>query len=245
MDHMQAVSDYSAERYLLGEMSATEVEEFERHYFECEACAMAVEAAQVFVANASSVLSEGAPEVARPEVARPEAARPEAARKDAPAAPRQSMWEAVMAWRTNPAFAFTATTALVLGALAVYQGAVQIPGLRRNLEEVRILPSFQLVGTSRGEPARITVPSGTPSFSLSADIPPDVHFPGYLCDLSAGGRTLFSLPARVPAPGQPITILIPAKRLPAGTYELGIYGADAGGHKQDRVTASAFVLEFR
>jgi hypothetical protein len=155
------------------------------------------------------------------------------------------MWEAVMAWRTNPAFAFTATTALVLGALAVYQGAVQIPGLRRNLEEVRILPSFQLVGTSRGEPARITVPSGTPSFSLSADIPPDVHFPGYLCDLSAGGRTLFSLPARVPAPGQPITILIPAKRLPAGTYELGIYGADAGGHKQDRVTASAFVLEFR
>jgi hypothetical protein len=233
MDHTQAVSDYSAERYLLGEMSATEAEEFERHYFECEACALAVESAQVFVANASSVLSEGAPEVARSDG------------KDAPAAPRQSMWEAVMAWRTNPAFAFTATTALVLGALAAYQGAVQIPGLRRNLEEVRILPSFQLVGTSRGEPARITVPAGTPSFSLSADIPPDVHFPGYLCDLSAGGRTLFSLPARVPALGQPITILIPAKRLPAGTYELGIYGADAGGHKQDRVTASAFVLEFR
>ena len=65
---------------------------------------------------------------------------------------------------------------LVLGALALYQGTVQIPRLRQGLEQARVLPAFQLMASSRGEPLPITIGSGTPSFAIAADIPPDVRY---------------------------------------------------------------------
>ena len=230
MDHVNAVNDRSAERYLLGEMSSFEAEEFERHYFECEECALAVEAGQVFVANARAVLSEPEPETAGQE--------------NTPEAPKESFWGAMTAWWTRPATLFPAVASLMLGALCLYQGAVVIPGLRQSLGEACVLPAFQLIGASRGEPSQITIPFGTPSFALSVDIPPDLHSPQYLCSLSGGGRTLFDLKAQAPADGQPITILVPTKELQAGPYVLGIYGADASGHKLDRVSTFAFALKF-
>jgi hypothetical protein len=231
MDHVKAVDDRSAERYLLGEMSAFEAEEFERHYFECEECALAVEAGEVFVANARAVFTD---------------AEPVAVRKEAvPKAPRESLWDALTSWWTKPAVMFPAMASLVLGALSLYQGAVVIPALRQNLGEARVLPAFQLSAASRGEVSQITIPSGTPSFAVSLDIPPGVHFPQYICYLSVGGRTVFGLNAAAPADGQPITILVPTKDLQAGPYELGIYGADASGNKRDRVSTFAFALKFR
>lgn len=231
MDHVNAVNDRSAERYLLGEMSAFEAEEFERHYFECEECALAVDAGEIFVANARAVFADMEPEAVR--------------KRHAPEPPRESFWGALSAWWMRPATMFPAVASLVLGALCLYQGAVVIPGLRQSLGEARILPAFTLIGASRGEVAQITIAAGTQSFAVSVDIPPDVHFPQYLCYLSVGGRTVFSLNATAPAGGQPITILVPAKQLQAGPYELGIYGADASGHKLDRVSIIAFALKFR
>lgn len=231
MEHVNAVNDRSAERYLLGEMSPSEAEEFERHYFECEECALAVEAGEIFVANARAVLAEPESEAVHKDVARD--------------TPRESFWSALTAWWTRPATMFPAVASLLLGALVLYQGAVVIPGLRQSLGEARVLPAFQLVGASRGEPAQIAIPPGTPSFAISVDIPSGVHFPGYLCYLSSGGRTVFGLNAPAPAEGQPITILVPAKDLQAGPYELGIYGADAGGRKLNQVSSFAFALKFR
>jgi hypothetical protein len=231
MDHLKAVNDQSAERYLLGEMSDFEVEEFEHHYFECVECALAVEAGEVFVANARAMLAETEAEAVR--------------KKDAPEAPRQTFWGAFAAWWARPATMFPAVASLALGALCLYQGAVVIPGLRQSLGEARVLPAFTLVGASRGEVPQITLSSGTPSFAVSVDIPPGVDFSRYLCYLSVGGRTVFELNAGPPAGGQPITILVPAKDLQAGPYELGIYGADSSGHKRDRVSTFAFALKFR
>jgi hypothetical protein len=230
MDHTQAVSEHSAERYLLGEMPAVEAEAFERHYFECRECALAVEAGQVFVANGRAVLGD---------------AEPEADRKSAPEAPRQSLWDALFGWRHNPAFAFSLAAALVFGGLSLYQGAVLIPSLRHTLDEARVVPWFQLAPATRGDASRVTVPVGTRWFSVAADIPPDAHFPGYLCDLSAGGQVRFSLDAPAPALGQPITIQLSRNELPAGTYDLAIYGVDADGRKRERVSAFTFTLEFR
>jgi hypothetical protein len=229
MDHTKAISDHSPERYLLREMSPVEAEEFERHYFECEECALAVESGEVFIANIRALLVD---------------ADSDANEKAAREAPRISLLASWTTWWTNPAFALAAVATLVLGALSLYQGAVQIPRLRHGLEEARVLPAFQLLATSRGEAPQVTVGPGIPSFSISADIPPDVHFSRYICDLSLSGRTLFSLPVPAPAVGQPITILVPTKGLHPGTYELAIYGADADGGKRDRVSTFAFTLEF-
>jgi len=56
MDHSQAIETQAAERYLLGELSASEAEDFEQHYFECTDCAEAVESGGVFIANARAVM---------------------------------------------------------------------------------------------------------------------------------------------------------------------------------------------
>ena len=109
MDHTKAISDHSPERYLLREMSPVETEEFERHYFECEECALAVESGEVFIANTRALLVDadsGANEKATPE------------------APRISLLASWTTWWTNPAFGLAAAAALVLGALALYERAL-------------------------------------------------------------------------------------------------------------------------
>jgi hypothetical protein len=224
------MSAHSPERYLLREMSPVEQEEFERHYFECEECALAVEAGEVFIANTRAVLVDS---------------ESEAKKKVESGERRRSFWNPLRLWWTEPAFAFAAAAILILGALSLYQGLVQLPRLRHNLDDARVLPAFQLMASSRGEPAQVTVAPGTRSFSVSADIPPDVHFSRYVCSLSSGGRILFSLPSGAPALGQPITILVPTKDLSPGTYELTIYGVDADGRKSERISTFPFALEFR
>jgi len=44
VDCGRAESDGTAERYVLGRLTATEVEEFESHYFDCDECFATVEA---------------------------------------------------------------------------------------------------------------------------------------------------------------------------------------------------------
>jgi hypothetical protein len=230
MDHTTAISAHSPERYLLREMSPLEEEEFELHYFECEECALAVEAGEVFIANTRAVLVDS------------EAASSE---KIQSGERGPSFWNSLRLLWTEPAFAFAAVAILILGALSLYQGLVQLPRLRHNLDEARVLPAFQLMAASRGEPAQVTVAPGTRLFSVSVDIPPDVHFSRYICSLSSRGRILFSLSSEAPALGQPITILVPTKDLPPGGYELTIYGVDADGRKSERISTFPFALEFR
>jgi len=230
MDHARAVSAHSPERYLLREMTPVEQEEFELHYFECEECALAVEAGEVFIANSRAVLGNSGSEVNE---------KVESGER------RRSFWKSLSVWWTEPAFAFAAVAILILGALSLYQGLVQVPRLRHNLDQARVLPAFQLMASSRGEPAQVVVTPATRSFSVSADIPPDVRFPRYICSLSSRGHILFSLPSGAPALGQPITILVPTKDLSPGDYELTIYGAAADGTKSERISTFPFALKFR
>ena len=231
MDHMKAVNERFAERYLLG-MPAVEAEEFERHYFECEECASAVETGQVFAANAQAVLAD--------------MELGELPAKDTSEAPRESFWDVLSSWWATATVMFPAMASLVvLGAVSFYQGVVVIPRLQYAADEPRTPPAFQLTGPSRGEASRVTVPRGTPRIAVLADIQSTVRFPSYLCSLSRGGRTVFDKNADPPADGQPILIEAPAKDLPAGTYELAIYGVDASGKKGEQVAIFAFALEFR
>jgi hypothetical protein len=231
MDHVKAVSDRAAERYLLREMSAVEAEEFERHYFQCQECASDVEAGEGWIANARAALAE----------AKAEAKTEPLGKEDAPPEPRESFWDAVAAWWSSPAFIFAVAAALVLGAISVYQGVVVIPGLRQP----RILPAFQLVAASRGEALQITVPAGAPSVALTMDIPPDAHFPGYVCELSVAARVVVRLPAPAPARGEAITLLLPTEKLQAAQNEVRIYGTDAGGRQLALVATFAFAFQFR
>ena len=233
MDHVTALQERLAERYVLGEMSAVEAEEFESHFFECVECAVAVEDGQVLAANARAVLSEQETETESDGARVP----------DSRGSPRQSFWTSFLGGWKTPAFGLAATA--ILAAVSLYQGLVAIPALRHQLGEVRALPSFQLLPASRGEAQRVDIARGTTSFVLAADVPPDAHFPQYVCELSGSqGSAVSRINAHSPALGQPITILVPAANLAASQYELNVYGVDSNGKQGNRISSFGFVLQY-
>jgi len=209
--HSKAVAGRFVDRYLLRELSAAETEEFERHYFECVECAEAVEAGDVFIANAREVLGDVAV-----------------------AAPERSFWERIGIRWTWGGMLMPAT-AVALAVVAVYQGAIVIPRLSRP----RVLPAFQLLGASRGQEEARLIPAGVTAFAISADVPPDAKAAKYVCELKTEGRAVFTLDAAPPAPGQPITILVPTKGLRSGAYQLTILGGS------EKVFDASFEVRFQ
>lgn len=221
MDHAQTIDDQTVERYLLGELPAEQAEDFERHYFECAECARAVESGQVFIANARQVFQdEQQPLAFEPQ----HESRP------------KRFTNALGEFWTRPAFALPWAAAVLLGSLALYQGAVLIPVMRRSMEVAQVLPSFQLGGATRGEGTRIVVPPGTPLISLWADIPSGATFAKYRCILATNGKNVFSVVALPPPEGLPINIVVPTKNLKPGTFDLGIYGLEPDGRQNDIIS---------
>lgn len=206
MDHRYALESQAAERYLLGELPASEAEEFELHYFECQQCALAVESGEMFIAGA------------RAESFAPPSAMASPAREAKP-----SFWTSLAAFWRQPAFGLCA--AAILAAIVLYQSEVVIPGLH----SARFLPAFHLIGASRAEDQEIKAPSGSAFLELDADIPPDVHFHNYLCVISSGGKSLPGIISPAPEDGHPVTILVPTDKLQPGKHELAIYGEGAEG----------------
>lgn len=229
MDHSRATEVQAAERYLLGELPASEAEDFERHFFECADCAQAVEAGAEFIANARAVLGERGARAASDRL---------------PWKSGEPFWQRLGGWWSLPRLVPTAAAA-ALAAAVLYQGFVVIPGLRQAFDNPRALPAFQLIGASRGAGVQIRVPAGTPAFSLAIDIPPDVHFAQYLCVVTRDGRKVFGVAAPAPGAGQPITILTPIRALTAGDYEFTVYGLTADGQQRDKVAGSSFQFQFR
>ena len=56
LDHLKATKRNVADRYVLGELSPAQREEFEEHYFECVECAEDVRAFLAISSNSRSVL---------------------------------------------------------------------------------------------------------------------------------------------------------------------------------------------
>src|SRR5258708_36453221 len=107
MDHSEAITLKAAERYALGDLSVSEVEEFERHFFDCPQCSEELRLLSVLQENARAVFIEQSP---GPRIENP----------------RESWWSGLASiwrqpWAIAPAFA-----ALVLALLVGYQ-----TGLRR------------------------------------------------------------------------------------------------------------------
>ena len=227
----------AAERYLLGELSAADAESFERHYFECTECAMAVEAGEQFIANARAVMAKPDTGLLHP-LPRDKAGR----------STRRSFRDVWAGWMQPgfglPSFVLPSLAAVLFAAVALYQGAVLIPGLRHTVDSARALPAFELVGASRGEAAQVTVPRTAPFFALSFDVPPDLKFDSYVCDLSLGGQTAFHVISPAPAAGRPISILVPVTGLKPGSYTLTVAGVGTQGAPADQVVASPFELQF-
>lgn len=222
MDHARAVETMAAERYLLGELPSAEADDFERHFFECTDCATAVESGTQLIVGMRAEL----------------AASPQTRASTAPSRKRRGWW-------FQRGWVLAGAAAILLACIGLYQGAVIIPGLRRDLGRAVVLPAFQLAGASRGETVRVRIPPGAPFLALAADVPPVPAFPQYVCALMSGSQTVFRVTAAAPPGGQPITILVPVRLLRAGDYDLEITGNGAAGGESDRTSHYAFHFEIQ
>jgi len=208
MQHQEANRTLAVERYLLGEMTNAEAEQFEEHLFICRDCADSVKSGVLFVESARAVLSEPDSQAAREETRQAVKRKP------------TSWWDAFMTRSLVPALA-----ALALLCLTGYQQLVVIRGLRARLEQVTApqpLASFALHAVSRGAEESIVVPAEVHFFNLYFDVAEE-SASGYSCAILDGnGSVRFTEHLVQPKPesGGAVNLLIGRSTLPEGHYTL-------------------------
>ncbi len=233
MNHAEAADTGAVERYLLGQLSASESEEFERHFFDCSKCARDLRAAAAFEENARAVFLEERPK----EV-------PSGEEMSDLAEARPSVW--AWLWRRPWAVAPVVATAVLACAVA-YQMFIVIPGLRRQLSEAlapQAVTSNVLPPISRGESRALEVPSGGRFYAIYMDPAWGESFASYVCTVQdESGATKFSV--RLPAPpvGKPIQILMARSLLPSGRYAVVISNAAEDGKPQAELARYSLVLK--
>jgi hypothetical protein len=219
MNHREAVERHAVDRYVIGDMSPSELSEFEEHFFECPECAAEIEAGSIFAANARAVLTgSGYRERER----------------------RGLRW-------LRPSYLVAAAAVLLL--IVCYRELVSIPRLRAELERAtgpQAYPAFFLRPVARGDDQVIAIPKSAPFVGLSLDIPPGGHWTVYECSVSAASPPgpAFEILAPAPAvPGSPINVLIPASRLTSGSYTLILRGK-TGAEGPAELGRFCFIVQF-
>ncbi len=232
MNHAEAVSTGAVERYVLDQLSASESEAFERHFFDCPECTRDLRAAAAFEENARAVFLE--------ERAKGKPAGEE--RRD-PTVTKPSRW----AWLWRPWSLAPALATVVLVGVLVYQMFVVIPGLRRQISEAfapQAVTSHVLPPISRGDSRVLEVPSGGRFYAIYMDPTWGDSFDSYVCTVQdESGATRFSVRLPTPAPGNPLQILMARSLLPSGRYTVVISNAAEDGKPQAELARYSLVLK--
>jgi hypothetical protein len=229
MDHNQAVQLQAAVKYVLGELSQVQRDEYEEHYFDCAECAVDIKALATFADTAREVL--------RQEKAKQLAVAP------VPARPAWLRW-------LQPVVAVPAFAALLL--IIAYQNTVTTPRAR----EEALSGAAQLFVTSRApkmavtrgseDIAKYSVRQGQ-SLPLKFDFTPKKSFDAYVCQLQdESGHSV--LKVRVPGSftNKELNLVVPADSVKPGKYTL-VFTGDPGSMGQptkDEVLRLDFAVEF-
>jgi hypothetical protein len=215
MDHQEALRRGAVEKYLLKEMPRPEREEFEAHFFDCQECAVDLQATAAFLDAVKKQLPQSR------------------SGKPAPGVLKRPWFDFL--WR--PAFAAPAFALLL--AVVAYQNGVVLPrfaGETAQLENPEILTSLSLIGgNSRGGVVPFaTVAKGQPLL-ISLDIPTAERFSSYACVLLApSGAVVWRLPVSPTQAKDTVAIRVPSGLLGRGEYRLVVQGyASPGGGSVD------------
>jgi hypothetical protein len=233
MKHAEAVANGAVERYLLGQLSASESEEFEQHFFDCLECVQELRAGAMFEENAKSVFLEEQPQA-------------EPGRKElrGPKKERTSVWERfwLRPWNAVPALA-----ALALALVTAYQTGVVIPRLRNQVSvvmEPQAIQSHVLAPISRGDARVLEVPKTSRFYTVYMDPTWEGSFTRYLCSVQdESGSTKFSLRLPAPPPGEPLQILMTRDLLPSGRYTVVVRNLNENGKPETELARYALVLK--
>lgn len=199
MDHAQAIQTQAAEKYLLGEFSAAQGDEFAEHFFDCEECAKDLRLTSLFVETCKRVMAADFVDKPQPAVKR-----------------SSSGWEP--AW-----YAIAASIALL--AVILYQNVVTIPKLR-SFAAAQALEYFSIASMgSRGTGQTVVTPSHERPFILLADIPAHENIDQYRCEiLDPNGKAVLSIDVSEALARKTVPLLIPASTVSRGNYTFAISG---------------------
>jgi hypothetical protein len=215
MNHEQAANAALHERYLLGELSPAERDEFEEHFADCSRCLEDLRSFEAFRANMQAVFHDQAHA--------PEArARPLA------------VW-----WRRPWLFAFSGGLSFALATAALYAFIAIIPTLEteiRTLQAPAVAETFVIQGATRGAQSMYTAPSNSSSI-FRLDLPR--HFERYVCVLeSSPDHTRKTYTLQVPQNTETLNLTIPLRALSPGDHSVSLSGYE--GTKSE--VLSTFVL---
>jgi hypothetical protein len=231
MDHSEATQMRAVERYMLGDLSVSEVEEFERHFFDCPQCSEELRTLMILQDNARAVFVEPVPSLAATSLP-----------VLVPPGTKAGWWRDLkgLLW-LRPAVAAPAFALLVVALFAGYE-----TGVRRPSTGIQPISAYPLYAASRGEETIISPPAGAEFYSLYMDRTWDHDFASYKAVLQddPGGTERYSMKLPAPGPGRPIYVLTPIKALSDGKYVLRIVGLDDTG-KETEVARYLFTLRFK
>jgi len=219
MNHSEAVTSGAVERYVLGQLSAAESEEFESHYFDCSECTKELRVAAIFEDNVRAVVLEER------------------------RSPKPSIWGWL--WQ-SPWSMVPAVAASAFAVVTIYQGLVVIPSLRGELHAAlspQVVASYALA-ISRSDTRTLEVPKGDRFYSIHMDPAWSGSFAAYLCTVQdQSGSIKVSL--RVPAPpaAKPLEILMARQTLSSGRYTVVIRNAAEAGKPEAELARYTLFLK--
>jgi Putative zinc-finger len=211
MDHTESIRLMAAEKYLLGELTPEQREQFEEHFFDCQECALDVRAGAALVEHSKVVLAE------------PVAVSP----ARTPVAAKVGRW----AW-LRPAFVVPVLAVLLV--VVGYQNLVTYPQLKQLASSPQILPWASINVSTRGTSTTEISTRPGEGFHLLVNIPPDSHFASYTFDLSSpSGRLEWSRTTPAAASDEARSIYVPGASQEQGIYTLAVRGNTTANGNSD------------
>jgi hypothetical protein len=227
MDHNEAIQQQAVVKYVLGELSPVQREEYEEHYFDCAECAVDIKALATFADTTREVLrQERASSFAKDPV------------------PVRGGW---LRW-LQPALV-PACAALLL--IIAYQNAVTIPHAKEKASsgaaQIFVSSRAPNMAVTRGGAELKLAVRPNESLPLKFDFTPNTSFDGYVCQLlDESGRSV--LQVRIPGSfaNKELNLVVPVGLAKPGKYTL-VFTGDPGSKGQptkDEVLRLSFAIEF-
>jgi len=201
MEHTEAVNANAAERYLLRELTETEADSFEDHFFECRACGEEV--------REGTRMLEALREVVRED------------RKTAP--------PVVVSFEPRPPLR-TWLPAAVAAVLVVGFGLWWIVPRPTQQDFTQDFTPLYLGGNSRGASDQPVVHVGHKNLLLQVDVTSPEPFPRYALTVrDSRGKPLATKSVAASETENAVILLL--RELPAGSYEVVIEGVREDGKR--------------
>ena len=211
MDHTESIRLMAAEKYLLGELTPEQRDQFEEHFFGCQQCALDVRAGAALVEHSKVVL---AGPVAVSPVRTPVAAKP-----------------GPFAW-LHPAFVVPVLALLLV--VVGYQNLVTYPQLKQLASSPQILPWASVNVSTRGTSTTQISTHPREGFHLLVNIPPDSRYASYTFDLSSpSGRLEWSRTVPATSSDEARSIYVPGANQEQGIYTLAVRANTAANQRSD------------